>query len=352
MKERQRFAARRKIISGAVVFIFAAGLAAAMEACKFTVDPRFVYGALAAEIILAALSAVGLALIVRRLRGRISCGQYRGAALAFGRRAGRACRRGRYTFQASAAVFAACFMAVAGLFFTCTNISAAAVTDEKDFVRVIHAGGGGYLNSYELTLENARQGCEYIELDFLFTEDGYLVCSHYFEFCGHSFEDRATLEEFMESDLGGYTPMTADMLMQLMAEETGFKVVFDTKEDDIFSVIAALDETAANYGVDIYSRFIIQFYDKADYDGLADMPFEELWFTNYRAKYDTLTIERYFGDDDRVTTIVMNETDWMIKASFARVSGKQIAVHTINDLSLAEFYAARGVDFIYCDYII
>lgn len=146
--------------------------------------------------------------------------------------------------------------------------------------------------------------------------------------------------------------MTADMLMGLMAEETEFKVVFDTKEDDIFAVIEELAKLAGNYGVDIYNRFIIQFYDKEDYDGLADMPFEELWFTNYKAKYDTYTIQKCFGADERVTTIVMNQTDWLKKASFGMVSGKQIAVHTINDLSLAQFYAERGVDFIYCDYIL
>lgn len=239
------------------------------------------------------------------------------------------------------------------LLFSCCNIKAMIPTEpgNTDFASVIHAGGGGdYLNCYEFTEEYASEGAEYIELDFAFTSDGYLVCSHQFEHCSGSIKNKPTLAEFMNSDLGGYTPLTAETLMQIMSEYPGFKVVFDTKESDMFSVLDELEKVAAAAGINCYERFIVQFYSYSDYIRLKDTPFSELWFTNYKANYTGLTLQRCFGGEDRVTTIVMSQFNWMFKNTFYMVRGKQIAVHTVNDLSAARFYTERGADVIFCDY--
>ena len=123
--------------------MLAAGLAVAMEVCKFIVDPRFAYVAMAAEIVLTVLSVAFGAALLYRFKIPGANREYRAAALAGSRRQCRACRRGGYAVSKLTAVFTACLMFFAGLFFTCTNISVASVTDDKNFVQIIHAGGGG-----------------------------------------------------------------------------------------------------------------------------------------------------------------------------------------------------------------
>ena len=289
----------------------------AAELFKYHADPRFAYGAAALEAMLAAVCGLSFVNPLTRFS--------RGAA--------------------------ALLFAVAALFFA-SNLLLIVPSSDGGFVTVVHGGGGGsYLNSFEYTQSYVAAGSEYIELDFVFTEDGALVCSHRFEYGGYSMSDRPTLEEFEQIVLaGGVTGMTADELVFLMSEDEDFRVVFDTKETDMFSVLSVLQTACESAGVDFYGRFIVQFYSYEDYLELREYPFEEIWFTDYKAGYTSRTIEKYFGADERVTTIVLSERNWVRKACFGRLHGKKIAVHTVDSRSLAAFYARRGVDYIFSDY--
>lgn len=142
MKNARLFLSCRNIVVAVGAILLVAGFAAAMEVCKFNVDPRFAYAALAAEIVLVLLSVAFGAVTLYKFKTPGANGQYHAAVLAGSSRACRACRRGGYAVPKFVAVLMACFMFVTGLFFTCINISVAVVTSNKNFVQVIHAGGG------------------------------------------------------------------------------------------------------------------------------------------------------------------------------------------------------------------
>lgn len=236
------------------------------------------------------------------------------------------------------------------VFCICMN-AALLKRDAREYELVIHAGGGGYLNCEEVTLANIEAGYRYIELDFLYTSDGELVCSHRFEFGGYSLENRPTYEEFIHIPLnGGYTGLTLQGLVSLLKAHGDFKVIFDTKESDAVSVLRTVQSACIRENVDFYERFIVQLYSREDYLALKGEGFCEFWFTNYKACYSSEKIEKYFGDDDRVTTIVLSARDWAQKRPFNLPSGKKIAVFTVNDVNYICFLGARGVDFIYTDY--
>lgn len=93
---------------------------------------------------------------------------------------------------------------------------------EKQFKYVLHAGGGLdgniYLNAtqcLEHYIEKSN-GESLIELDFLFTSDGHIICSHTFEYVeGKSMENRPTLEEIKNVKLlGKYDVITFDYLIK------------------------------------------------------------------------------------------------------------------------------------------
>lgn len=216
---------------------------------------------------------------------------------------------------------------------------------------VIHAGGGNYLNSLEMTEAFLREGYRYVELDFLYTEDGALVCSHMFEFGGYSLKNRPTLAEFENIRLrGGYRGLTLSALTALMTEYENFQVVVDTKEPDLIGVLAAIETACEETGVDFFGRFIVQLYSYEDYLMLKSYPFSEFWYTNYKSRCVSDRIDAYFGGEERVTTIVMSKYDWLLQFPFGLPQNKKIAVHTVNGAARARFFAERGVDFIYCDY--
>ena len=299
------------------VCIGAAALLAAiaMEVCLFKADPRYAWAAFALEFVAAAAAVLFLASASGRLK------------------------------------WAAAFPLAASLVCAVWNIVFLAPVKGANFTEVIHAGGGGqYLNSYKLAREYAA-GREYMEIDFAFTADGALVCSHLFEYGGYSMQNKPTFEQFQNINFpGGVKGASASQVMDLLHEFPDLRIVFDTKEENSLPVINELLRLAEAADIDLYSRMIVQLYSAEDLKALDGVPFREYWFTNYKANYSRRQIERYFGGDERVTTIVLSERNWVRKAYAGGVRGKKIAVHTVNDLRLAEFYARRGADFVYCDY--
>lgn len=236
------------------------------------------------------------------------------------------------------------------MFFALINAFILFPLNARPYEAVIHAGGGGYLNSYELTQEYVYNGYDLIELDFAFTADGELVCAHEFEFGGYSMQDRPTLAQFCNISLpGGVSPMTAKELMSVM-NRMGFSVIVDTKEESIFPVLRELRRCAESEGIDFFGRFSVQFYSERDYSVLKAYPFEELWFTNYKANYRYSQILERFGEDGSFTTVVLSKSQW-ITCPFAWTFAEnmKIAVHTVNDKGLAALYGNCGVDYIFSD---
>ena len=73
---------------------------------------------------------------------------------------------------------------------------------------IVHGAGGldgnSYLNSQEGFIYYVQNGYKYIELDFLYTSDGQIVCSHFFEHSDElNFYSRPTFEQFSSTLLEG-----------------------------------------------------------------------------------------------------------------------------------------------------
>lgn len=294
-------------------------------------DARLAYGAIAAELL---TLICGTAYLVARIM--------RATKLNYSKRMIALC--------ANIAQYAAIYIILSASVFCIFMNGALLKKDARDYELVIHAGGGGYLNSEEMTAGNVEAGYRYIELDFLYTSDHELVCSHRFEFGGYSLSSRPTFEEFIQTSIkGSYTGLTLQGLLELLKQNQDFSVVFDTKEEDSIAVLSTIRKACERENIDFYSRFIVQLYSVQDYIALQNEPFTEFWFTNYKARYSTETIEKYFGGDPRITTVVLNLQDWTQKRPFGLPKGKKIAVHTVNKGSYIRFLAARGVDYIYTD---
>lgn len=233
-------------------------------------------------------------------------------------------------------------------------------TTNQDYDYVVHAGGGIddkiYLNSEEGFLTYAEQGCALMEIDFLYTSDGEIVASHYFEyFDGYDLKNRPTIEVFKNTKLDGkYTGMTFEWLVQQLKNYENIRIIFDSKENDTFKLLEDMVTIANENGLDLSSRMIIQVYSIENYNEIKNNPnfnFETFWFTNYKANYSNIQIEDYFNDKKDVETIVMSCQCWWVYHQTGYEFDKKIAVHTVNGDFAINFLADRGVDLIYVDFM-
>ncbi len=224
---------------------------------------------------------------------------------------------------------------------------------------VIHAGGRErsdktYLNCGEPLEKYLAEGQKLVEIDFMLTSDGYVVCTHWFEHTPYSKKNRPTLAEFMSYEIGGkYKAMSFEGLIEILQKYPQARIVFDSKEDDIIEILSVMCTVAENKGLDIYSRFVIQIYGADDYYNVkARFPeFAEYWFTNYKASYPFTKMLKLFEDKEDITTYVICKESWCCYALCMLNTDKNIAVHTENLSANSKFYCARGVTYVYADYV-
>lgn len=228
----------------------------------------------------------------------------------------------------------------------------------NSFKFVLHAGGGdngyNYLNSKEIFTDYANKGIEYIELDFLYTSDNYIIASHNFEhYDEFNFDNRPSLEEFEENLIfGRYSGITYDWLIEELRLYPDIKIVFDTKEKYPFKLLTDMVDIAKEKNFDIFSRFIVQVYSIENYyDVTNNFDFDRIWFTNYKVLYSPLEIINYFGDKEDVDVIVLHYFLWWQLSLTNFDLKKDIAVHTVNDPKFIKYLSYNNVDYIYVDYI-
>ncbi len=223
---------------------------------------------------------------------------------------------------------------------------------------VIHAGGGSdgisYLNCKEYFEYYVANGYEYIELDFMFSSDQEIICTHSFEYLeGYDENNRPTLQEFEEYLLlGQYHGITFDWLIEKLNEYPNVKIVFDTKESDEVQLIEKLVEQALEYDFDIFSRFIIQVYSYEEYLNIKqneNLKFKEFWYSNYKSVLTLTEILEYFEDKEDVTTLVLSTSNWEAMSPYLYKTSKKIAVFTVNDEKTKYYYKYNGVNYIYTD---
>ena len=228
----------------------------------------------------------------------------------------------------------------------------------NNFEYVIHAGGGldgkAYLNSKEGFTYYVQNDYKYIELDFLYTSDNEIVCSHYFEgLKNFDKNNKPSLFQFENSLIyNKYTGITANWLIEQLKIYDDITIIFDTKEKDSILILEELSNMLAKNDID-FNSFIIQIYSEQNYNEIkanTNIKFARFWYTNYKSNYKSIDVLKIFEDKADVEAYVLHFLNWWTFTELDFNTTKSIAVHTIHDKDFCNFITKRNVDFVYIDW--
>lgn len=223
---------------------------------------------------------------------------------------------------------------------------------------IYHAGGSvsgmEYTNSKEAVELTLSRGNRLLEIDFLFTSDGHLVCLHEWKnFYGMA--SACTLEQFLSLRIfENFTTISAAQLISYMRQYPDMYIIVDTKESDTVSVVAELLRLCS-YDAEIADRFVIQLYDagiKAKVCELYGFRNDNFLFTAYNFGPSRISeiLELCREEEIRVITVPYGAWDNETVARFA-AEGYLIFEHTVNFTKMTKSSLARGVYGFYTDFL-
>ena len=211
------------------------------------------------------------------------------------------------------------------------------------------------------SMEGFRQcldaGCEFVETDFSFTSDGELVCIHDWypsysddiEFEG----DVLSLDSFLNTRIfRQYTPVSLDMLAEILVNNRGLYIITDIKDDNI----AGLKYIAEKHP-DLRNRFIAQIYSESEYGPVRELGFEYIIYTLYRldwnSKVDTESHCR-FASENPLAGITFSYELCEVPGFLdgMKEAGVPLLIHTVNDREEQNRYFEMGIQGIYTDEVI
>ncbi len=130
-----------------------------------------------------------------------------------------------------------------------------------------------YTNSLEAIENTIDSGNRFIEVDFDFSADGYLVCTH-------ELESPVTEAEFMSEKANGeFTHMNLDTVAKIMHNHPQIHVITDIKGNNV----SGCSQIREKYP-ELTERFIIQVYHDSEYEEIRELGFKYLIFTLYNTK--------------------------------------------------------------------
>lgn len=237
--------------------------------------------------------------------------------------------------------------------------------DEK--IQIIHAAGevrdplSGQIylgsNSYEGLKQSYEAGHRLIELDFNFTSDGELVCIHdWYHYYSSAITDNEalSLSEFMKCKIfEQFTPLCLGTLANYLDEHQDLRIVTDIKERNLDAA-----KLIAEKYPHLRNQFIIQIYQKDEYEPIRSLGFENIIFTLYRLEWsektDAITLANFAS-----THALLGITFPALLAEYIEINSfiaelKQaeipIFVHTVNGIATQANFYDMGVDGVYTDY--
>lgn len=216
------------------------------------------------------------------------------------------------------------------------------------------AHGGGEI--YDLTVTNTFEAINYalekgallIEIDFLKTRDGHYVLSHDWSMVYKYFNvpyGVTTLDKFMKSSPKyPFTQMALDDLIYMFERNPNFKVITDTKDDNM-AFLSYISRRYPNY----LDRFIPQIYDMDNYVKVKELGFEDIIYSLYKIyKTDWEVIQ--FARNHELFGVTMAES--RVNQAFCNSLSQyntRTYVHTVNDEDLMQFYKEKGITGFYTD---
>ena len=226
--------------------------------------------------------------------------------------------------------------------------------------KIMHAGGGmegtyAYTNSKEALTQSLARKVSSVELDFMYTSDGVLVCNHGWKDFG---KKAPTWKQYKkQGTIGGYTPMKAKTALKLLAKAKKTWLVVDTMEADPLKVYQELITLCQENGWASYLKKVVpQIYKKSQYAKIKRMyAFPQWIFTLYKLKMKTLDDYKAIGSfckKNGIQTVTLAEARINeFTTTTLHKYGVFVATHTINSLDDHNTMKSYGVDFIYTDHL-
>ena len=222
-----------------------------------------------------------------------------------------------------------------------------------------HAAGGvdglTNTNSLEALDETLSAGIRIVEIDFLYTSDGHLICAH--DWYTATLQDNPlSLNEFKQFRIyGKYTTLTAEDIIAYMAEFEDLYIVIDTKEENEVQVISDLI-TLCGADSTIPDRFVVQLYRSGMKQTLMELyPFhdENFLFTAYKfgVRNPAKIMQLCYDENISVITIPHESFSTEVIERFVE-KGFIVFEHTVNRPDTALQALDRGVYGVYSDFLV
>lgn len=233
--------------------------------------------------------------------------------------------------------------------------------------------GYTYANCLEAFESNYERGCRTFEIDFMPTSDGVIVGRHDWTTIMYDkqlvAENEILLDEYKRNNLpktyeevcnmyAGRTPLTWSALLNYLIKDESVYIVTDTKysnDNAVEYIFGQMVNMAKESGAEeVLDRVVVQVYNQDMYRNVMGIyPFKSVIYTLYQSP-DSNEAVLDFVDHSNVRAITLPQNSGRDDAAFfeeLKSRGCYIFVHTINDISIAAQYFARGCSGIYTDSI-
>ncbi len=164
--------------------------------------------------------------------------------------------------------------------------------------KITHAtgilNGEIYSNSVEALKNTIQAQKTVVEIDFMYTSDGVLVCNHGWKTWKRKAPTYAT---YMKSQTeGNGTPMDAKKAIELLGH-TDIHLIIDTQEKNTAKVYQNIKDLCEECGVSSYMNNIIpQIYRESDYKKIQRVyPFKECILECYKKNPKNITDIKNYG---------------------------------------------------------
>lgn len=225
-----------------------------------------------------------------------------------------------------------------------------AAGEVRDEYGVVYCGS----NSYEGLELCCNAGHCFVEIDFNFTSDGTLACIHgWFSNFSDEITNNVPLsrDEYMRCKIfGHFTPMCLDTLAEFMKEHPDLRIVTDIKDRNVDGA-RKIAETCP----ELIGQFIVQIYQKEEYEQVRELGYENIILTLYKLSNDEKTdvpalVE--FARNHQLFGITfpaaLADLDGFV--SGLSQSGTRLFVHTVNGEQTSQKYYDMGISGVYTEY--
>ena len=219
---------------------------------------------------------------------------------------------------------------------------------------IMHAGGVtprgvAGSNSIQAMQNSYKSGQYWLELDFEWTSDGHLVCTHDWDawytrtYTGTDVPTLARFEKLRKTTYGFESPTLKSLISWLRCHPKA-RIITDVKSNNLKAV-----EIISKY-TDLRDRFVIQIYSPDEYDRVSALGFKNIILTFYRILPQNISLDMVKNKNLLACTFPASE-DYKTAIKTFKNANIPVYVHTVNGKAEQQKWFDFGVTGIYCDSI-